>query len=164
MNLLWAEMWLYRFILQCLECPAGFSCIDRTLPPILCEEGYYSPQVLKSWAVHVLILTVVLLLQGDPLCRVCPRGYTCSDEEMSLCSPGYYSQEGSSECTLCSPGQACPLPFTKPMPCVAGQHTDGESGAVVCQDCPPGYFCPDPKYVHDVLHVLMVMLTQHVLC
>ena len=69
----------------------------------------------------------------------------CNNETLSVCSAGYYSLKGSSECVLCSPGEACPLPFITPISCDAGQHTNGNGGATVCSDCPPGHFCPHPR-------------------
>lgn len=47
--------------MQCLSCPAGASCIDPTLPPVLCSLGQYSPEVSKSRDYHMTILQVVCL-------------------------------------------------------------------------------------------------------
>ena len=80
-----------------------------------------------------------------------------------MCPKGSYSLEASSECILCPPGKACPLPFIEPITCDVGHHTYGDSGATSCKACPPGHFCPHPRYVQYtcIMCFAFVILRKH---
>ncbi len=130
--------------MQCLLCPAGVSCVDPTQPPILCALGQYSPAVSESHDYHVTMFSCTTS-QGEAYCRLCPAGYNCSDQGLTVCPEGYYSSLGTLDCESCPVGHACHLPFLSPVPCQGGQHTQGSTGALVCTDCPPGYYCPSTR-------------------
>ena len=48
---------------------------------------------------------------------------------------------GSSNCSLCDPGYACPDPAAPPEKCAVGSYAAG--AAFECEPCLPGYRCPE---------------------
>ena len=127
---------------SCAECPAGFKCSRAGLTePEDCEKGYYNNGT------------------GQAACSKCEAGRECLNAKESIpCQAGYYSREGESNCTKCSPGMyslssasfciQCPdgnecIDGSLPVNCSEG-HFSGR-GDTDCKLCPIGayksYYC-----------------------
>lgn len=59
-----------------------------------------------------------------------------------LLYPGYVSSNGSTECTVCPAGYACPdnTDPSKNYECVDGSYSI--EGETTCTTCPSGSYCP----------------------
>jgi hypothetical protein len=64
-------------------------------------------------------------------CKVCPAGYYCPDEGMTvpiMCGVGFYSDVKKTECSLCPFNSYCDDMATTPS---------------TIKPCPDGYICPE---------------------
>ena len=153
-------------------CPPGVFCLGGVahnttlewLPnqqegkyaPQQCNEGYYCPEASES-------------PMGNGPCfpgHYCPPGTaypvanplgTYSEEGAivpALCFPGTYTPaKGSTQCTPCPAGYACPEYGTyAPKLCEAGTYRS-KADAISCNLCPPGTFSPE-KGSSDITHCL----------
>ena len=91
-------------VMTCKHCGVNYECPDYAMTtPTQCVDGYYNDATTTAIR-----------------CEICPAGYYCeqaaSDPSLtphpSPCMPGYYSDDGASECSYCEVGYYCPLQAT----------------------------------------------------
>ena len=111
-------------ISDCLDCPLGHYCAQATgdvddfgVAGVPCPIGTYRDSVGAK---------------NETDCAACTAGYFCDEISGTItpeiCPKGYYSDDGSSECTICEEGYYCLNPGTT--------KTFMET-----QFCDPGYYC-----------------------
>lgn len=75
---------------HCIPCPPGYSCVDQTIEPVVCERGFYNDGSLTE-------------------CMACDAGYACPEGSKAarpadgLCPLGYYCVDGK-DTTPCPAG------------------------------------------------------------
>jgi hypothetical protein len=91
-------------VMTCKHCRVNYECPDYAMTaPTQCVDGYYNDATTTAIR-----------------CEICPAGYYCEQAALdpsltphpSPCMPGYYSDEGASECSYCEVGYYCPLQAT----------------------------------------------------
>ena len=115
--------------IECRNCPPGWECPN---PAVNDGSPFGSPCGTGSFSIG-----------RQTSCTSCPEGYRCfspQSNQMSLCSPGYISDEGMMDCESCPSGHECPTSLYQYNPCTEGTYA--HAGSSQCLPCPRGYFCP----------------------
>lgn len=99
----------------CVNCPAGYFCIDPREPAQPCQIGTYS------------------LNGNNTECTVCPAGYSCpaANALPQPCPFGSYSPVASSECITCPAGSSCAQNSSFPQSCLPGEFSR-KGGKEIC--------------------------------
>lgn len=118
--------YLFMYLQEVLECPAGKYCPAGSVSPVSCPAGTYN-----------------LLPQAESAdrCETCPAGYVCTagtaDYSQWPCPIGYFCPEGSAMASPCAPGTYG----------VTSKATLAEE----CQQCPPGTSCSRLCHIFHML-------------
>jgi hypothetical protein len=102
----------------CEWCPAGYMCTRPTANPQRCGAGSYTPST------------------GYANCQECPASKSCTLTAVgNVCSSGWYSESGMSQCVWCPAGYYC-VNGNK-YGCANNYYSTG--GASSCTITPDGY-------------------------
>ncbi|GMH73236.1 hypothetical protein TL16_g06129 [Triparma laevis f. inornata] len=112
---------------SCSDCPSGKTSSDYASSCVLCASGKFAASPASSY------------------CTTCDAGkysnLPIGSSGCSNCNAGSYSFTGSTNCTTCSAGYACPNTDGSGMiSCTAGHYSLPASTA--CTACTVGYYCP----------------------
>ena len=145
---------------QCTKCAAGkfLNSYEQKEERacLYCPAGKAQPSPGSTTCVDCPLHTYTGI--GEVECKVCPKGFDCSDGSLIACPPGKYSS-GRTECLTCSRGHRCPgaafkiecgagtrdspeTGFDRCAQCEAGKYQPN-AGATNCLDCTPGYYCAE---------------------
>ncbi|XP_070551430.1 uncharacterized protein [Ptychodera flava] len=141
---------------ECLECPAGYYCINGDYP-IPCEAGYYCPSgtayELQPCPEGTYGPSEGLASASE--CTECSGGSFCDQAGLDAvsgdCDEGYYCVHGvnvsapqnddfTGEGGLCPVGHECPQGSTHPRACQPGSYAPLD-GMASCKICPSGKYC-----------------------
>lgn len=141
----------------CLECPSGFFCEGRSVPPVACPSGFFCPtstQYATQFPCPAGTFGAQTGLQSLDACSPCSAGQFCNDTGLARptgnCSAGYHCSIGSRFARPitgeCPAGFYCPAGTPAPEPCPPGTFGQARRLQVAsdCTPCPAGQFCDQP--------------------
>lgn len=146
----------------CSLCPAGSYCPNLAGSPSLCAAGTYAPadaaECLSCPTGYTSAEGATFCVveeepscgdgfyMGQGTCSICPAESACSDNLLTQCAAGTYSEENAAACTLCADGYTSDAGAAQCTPeaptCTTGEYLDLLSST--CKTCPAGFACPSP--------------------
>ncbi|EDV28435.1 uncharacterized protein TRIADDRAFT_51343 [Trichoplax adhaerens] len=140
----------------CVDCPAGFYCLQGSNEPVTCPAGYWCG--LKTTTVNenpcpIGTYNNITGTISVAACLACTPGYYCDLPGQTYpkdqCDGGWYCSSGAtvarptvaSEGGQCRSGYYCPKGSTAEIPCTAGMYCSSVGLVAPEGNCSAGYYC-----------------------